>query len=164
MTFALKTIQRDKAKFLAFVAQNGGEVLEPTNEFEVLRFRSGITTSVIYRKATGQLTFTGDSLKAFTAFKSNAHWRAMPAARRSKRSGPRMQAIRKRDGDGCFYCLLPVSVDEESEEHLVSVTHGGPTHISNLFLTHRVCNSRAGHLSAPEKIKLHVEAHMKGMV
>lgn len=161
MTFALKTVQRDKEKFLAFVAQNGGEVLTPTNEFEVLRFRSGIVTSVIYRKATGALTFTGESLKAFSAFKSNAHWRAMPKVNRGKRSSPRMQAIRKRDGDRCFFCLMPVSADDESEEHLVAVTHGGPTHISNLFLAHRLCNQRAGHLSAPEKIALHVTAHLR---
>jgi hypothetical protein len=43
------------------------------------------------------------------------------------------------------------------------MTHGGPNHINNLFLTHKICNQRAGHLSAPEKIRMHVEAHMKAV-
>jgi hypothetical protein len=56
-----------------------------------------------------------------------------------------------------------VDVEDESEEHLVSITHGGPQHISNKFLAHRVCNAKAGHMSAPEKIQLHVEAHLRAV-
>lgn len=159
-SISLKSVNRDKEKFLAFISQNGGEVLIPTNEFEVLRFRSGSVTSIIYKKVTGALTFTGDALSAYTAFKEGKSWRATPKPKRAKRSSPRMQAIRKRDGDECFYCLLGVSIDDESEEHLVPVTHGGPSHISNLFLAHKLCNQRAGNLSAPEKIRMHVEAHL----
>lgn len=161
MTFSLKSLTTNQERFLAFLRANGAEVLAPTNEWEVVRFIAGDHTSVIYKTKQGTLTFTGVAFDAFSAFKCNGVWRAMPKTGRKKKSPPRMQAIRERDGGFCFFCLDPVSVEEESEEHLVAVTHGGPNHISNLFLAHRVCNARAGHLSAPEKISLHVAAHMK---
>lgn len=71
---------------------------------------------------------------------------------------PMIRALRTRDGDLCFFCQRTVSQDNESAEHLVPVTHGGPNHISNLFLAHKGCNGQAGHLSAPEKIRIHVRA------
>lgn len=164
MSFSLKSLTVKKEKFLAFLTANGAELLTPTNEWEVVRFIAGGVTSVIYKTKTGQLTFTGESLVAFNAFKSAAQWRAMPRTGNKKKSPPRLQAIRERDGGYCFFCLKPVAVEHESEEHLVAMTHGGPNHISNLFLSHKICNSAAGHLSAADKIKIHVEAHMKANI
>jgi hypothetical protein len=135
----------------------GAQVLEPTNEWEVLRFKAGSTTSIIYRHKVGGVTYSGLAKEAWEAFCSGKAWRAAPATKR-KPMKPIIAALRKRDGDLCFYCCKEVGRENESAEHLVSITHGGPNHISNLFLTHRTCNARAGHLSAPEKIKQHVYA------
>jgi hypothetical protein len=135
----------------------GAQVLEPTNEWEVLRFKAGSTTSIIYRNKVGGVTYSGLAKEAWEAFCSGKAWRAAPATKR-KPMKPIIAALRKRDGDLCFYCCKEVGRENESAEHLVSITHGGPNHISNLFLTHRTCNARAGHLSAPEKIKQHVYA------
>ena len=147
-------------KFKRFLTERGAEVLSPTNGYEVIRFRSGDTTSIIYRRSTGRLTMTGEANTAYSACRSGTSWRAIPATKRSnyKKVNTRLKAIRKRDGDLCFYCMKPVSTEDGSEEHLVNATFGGPNHISNLFLAHKTCNHDAGTLSAPEKIKIHDDA------
>jgi hypothetical protein len=159
-SFASKSLTEHQERFVEFLHARGAQVLTPTNEWEVLRFMAGDQTCVIYKTKQGRLTFTGDSYNAFMAFKSNASWRAAERTGSKKKSPPRLQAIRERDGGCCFFCLLPVSLDDESEEHLVAATHGGPNHIANLFLAHKKCNADASHLSAAEKIRIHVEAHL----
>ena len=159
-SFSLKSLTEHKERFVEFLNARGAQVLEPTNEWEVMRFMAGDQTCVIYKNKQNRLTFIGDAYNAFMAFKSCTHWRAAPRTNR-KKSPPRLQAIRERDGGCCFFCLDTVSVEDESEEHLVAVTHGGPNHIANLYLAHRKCNADAGHLSAPEKIRIHVEAHIR---
>jgi hypothetical protein len=161
MSYSLKSLTQHQERFVAFLNANGAEVLTPTNEWEVVRFNTGEGVSIIYKTARGELTFTGEASNAFNAFKKSAPWRAMPRTGKKKKSTARLQAIRERDGGFCFFCQKPVPVDEESEEHLVAMTHGGPNHISNLFLAHRICNANAGHLSAAEKIEMHVEAILK---
>jgi hypothetical protein len=156
-------ITRKGKAFRDWLSANGAQVLEPTNEWELIRFKSDTGTSVVYKDKGDRLTFTGEAFKAWEALKSGQGWRAMPATKR-KKSSTVIQSIRARDGNDCFYCLKPVSVEDESPEHLVSVTHGGPNHLSNLFLAHRDCNSRAGHLSALAKIRMHVEAHLKAVI
>jgi hypothetical protein len=163
--FSVKSLTQHQDRFIEFLKARGAQVLEPTNEWEVLRFLAGEQTCVIYRTKTGRLTFTGDSYNAFMKFKSgDGSWRAMPRTGHKKKSPPRLQAIRERDGGCCFFCLQPVSIEDESEEHLVAMTHGGPNHIANLFLAHKVCNGKAGHLTAAEKIKMHVDAHLKAVL
>ncbi|WP_420106547.1 HNH endonuclease [Herbaspirillum huttiense] len=157
-----ESLFRKKAKmFEAFLVSHGAEVLKPTNEYELMRFMANGWVQVIYRKASGQVTFAGDSREAFDAYLSGKPWRGTARPPKKKKSAPRLAAIRERDGGACFFCLEPVAVEDESEEHLVAATHGGPNHISNLFLAHKKCNAEAGHLSAPEKIALHVSAVLR---
>jgi hypothetical protein len=153
-------IRKKIPEFRAWLSSCGAQVLEPTSEWELVRFKAGNETCVIYRNKSERATFSGVSEAAWKAFSSGAAWRAAPATRRKKAS-PVTAAIRKRDGDLCFFCQQFVKAEDESVEHLVSITHGGPNHISNLFLTHKLCNARAGHLSAPEKIRVHVSACIK---
>lgn len=147
--------------FRNWLAQNGAQVLEPTNEWELLRFKAGDETAVIYTNAKGGTTFTGPAGDAWEAFKGSHSWRAAPATKRRQKSGPVIQAIRARDGDLCLFCLELVAVEDETQEHLVPITAGGPDHIANKFLAHSKCNHDAGHLSAVEKIAIHVRAHIK---
>lgn len=149
-----KQIRTKEEAFKEFLAARGAQVMVPTNEWELIRFVSGEGTSIIYTNKEGGTTFIGEAMKAWTAFKTNNTWRATPATKRIRRSSVTLQTIRKRDGDLCFYCQQPVSVADESEEHLVALTDGGPQHISNKFLAHRICNSDVGHLSAVEKIRI----------
>ena len=64
-----------------------------------------------------------------------------------------MAALISRDGEDCFFCARALGQDI-TVEHLVAIAHGGPNHISNLFLAHAACNNEAGHMSAPEKVAL----------
>lgn len=156
-----KQITKQLDTFRNWLAARGAQVLEPMSEWEIVRFKAGDETGIIYANAKGGTTFTGPANDAWAAFKGAHSWRAAPATKRRQKSAPVIQAIRARDGGYCFFCLKPVTVEDESEEHLVPITAGGPNHIANKFLAHKVCNGEAGHLSAPEKIALHVMAHMK---
>lgn len=151
-------IEKKLPQFRAWLSGCGAQVMEPTNEWELARFKSGDITSVIYRNKVGGVRFVGEAERAYHAFSHALSWRTEPASVNRKRMTPMVRSVRARDGDLCFYCQREVSRDNQSIEHLVSVAHRGPNHISNLFLAHKSCNAKAGHLSAPEKIKIHVEA------
>lgn len=157
-------IRQKQAFFVNWLVANGAQVLEPTNEWEMVRFRDGGVTSVIYRNKTDAVTFTGSARLAWEAYKTARPWRAATpkAKRQNKKDRDKyVETIRKRDGDDCFFCAQPVSDVTESVEHLVAVTHGGPNHISNMFLAHKLCNEMASHLSAVEKIQRYHEARMQ---
>lgn len=144
-----------------WLTARGASLIDTTNEWEVIRFKTSKSTAVIYRKATGGLTYTGGAKAAVDSFCKNAEWRAGPATKRAKKKAgrnPVFNTLRRRDGDLCFFCQQDVDEEVESIEHLVAVTHQGPNHISNYVLAHRVCNAQAGHLSAMEKIAIHTKA------
>jgi 5-methylcytosine-specific restriction endonuclease McrA len=147
--------------FKEYLTARGCEVLAPTNEYEVLRFRAAGRTNVVYKKARSTTkTFVGNDI--WDAMKSYAHslpWRPpgdVVARRKSLGSHKRSvlhKALVARDGDECFYCGKAMG-DDMTSEHLLSVTHGGHSRIHNLALAHEACNKEAGHLSVLEKIKL----------
>jgi hypothetical protein len=142
-----------KEAFEAWLTAVGAEVLSPTNEWELCRFRCGSGTSVVYTNKRHELKFTGQSGTAFQSFLGAKRWRAAPRTERRSKPNPTCKTLRERDGDACFYCHLPVAVEDESVEHLVSLTHNGPDHIANMALAHRDCNREAGHLALMEKIR-----------
>lgn len=147
-------------KFAKWLVANGAEVLAPTNQYELLRFRSERGVSLVYcNKARKITSVTNDARLAWYCFQGQTEWRAFPAVKR-KRGSVDEETLVQRDGEDCFFCCKPLG-DDISIEHLVSVTHGGPNHISNKFLAHKQCNADAGHLSAPEKITIHVKARME---
>ena len=145
---------RRQEMFERWLVERGAELLTPTNEWELLRFRTEKGTSIIYTNKHGHLTWMGWAAEAYLAHVGNKAWRAVPKTERRLKSSPVCQALRQRDGDACFYCHLPVEPEDESAEHLVSVTHGGPDHIANMALAHRICNQEAGHLPLMQKIAM----------
>lgn len=147
--------------FAAFLTAAGAQVLEPTNEWEQARFRTGQGVSIIYTNSSGRWSLTNEAPAAWEAYRQQKPWRGAEKTGGQIKGSVIARTLRKRDGDNCFFCSLPVSVEQESVEHLVPRTAGGPNHISNFFLAHRVCNANAGHLSAPEKIRIHVEACLR---
>ena len=146
--------------FKLWIVERGAELLVPTNEWEIVRYRGGATTSVIYVNKTGKRTFTGRAQSAWDAFKASsstyrADLREAGQAKSAYRTSVTVRTIIERDGDVCFYCGEPFSETRpRTKEHLVARTHKGPDHISNVFLSCSPCNSEAGHLSAPEKIRI----------
>lgn len=144
--------------FSDWLTRNGGEVLAPTNEWELLRFRGNTGTSIVYTNKRSDLSFTGEAGAAWEAFRKAQPWRANPAASRRRSSGSDVtqRALRERDGDLCFACGDYVTDEEASTDHLVAATSGGPSHIANYVLMHVLCNRRCGHMSAAAKIAMHV--------
>lgn len=150
------------AAFTAWLSTQGASVMKPTSEWELVRYTGEAGLSVVYTKKNGRWSFTGDSFAAWEAFcRGDNTYRATPKTKRKKKSGPMVAALRARDGDDCFYCLGHVDESNASVEHLLSVTHGGPDHISNAVLAHKLCNSKAGHKSLMEKIRIHTNAVLR---
>ncbi|WP_198024365.1 HNH endonuclease [Asaia astilbis] len=140
---------------MTFVTERGGCVLTATSVWEVARFTGPGGVCIIYRNANGDLKWNQRAADSWEAWKAGRAWRATPRTKR----GPRKRRIKyenltARDGHDCFYCGKPVSFEEFSIEHLVSLTHGGPDNLTNMAVTHRGCNATAGHLSVVEKVRL----------
>jgi hypothetical protein len=128
----------------------GAEILGPTNPYEVLRFRTSKGVGIIYTGRRGE-TWNAEAIAAREALGKGSLAPVKVTGRRRDKST--VAALIERDGDGCFFCDCALAGDL-TVEHLVAVAHGGPNHISNLFLAHAGCNQAAGHLSAPEKVAL----------
>ncbi|HEY9279507.1 MAG TPA: HNH endonuclease [Eoetvoesiella sp.] len=148
-------IRRLKPKFEQFVTDRGGEVLAPTSEWELVRFKANGLTAIIYRKATEQVTFSGGAKTAFDAFLRQKPWSAGNKTKRKKgNQSVVIQSLIRRDGRQCFYCGLETPDEDASVEHVVPLNAGGTDHMANKVLAHQLCNSEAGHLSVIQKVKL----------
>lgn len=162
MNIDARHVKDNLQRFKEFLTTRGADVLIPVSEWELARFKCGEQLGIIYTNAKGRITHYGAACEAYTAYCKGLPWRAIPATPRRKRGGrSQILELRARDGDLCFFCQMCVNLQTESEEHLVARTHGGPDNLANKFLAHRRCNELAGHLSAVEKIKLHVQAVMR---
>lgn len=145
------------AKFREWLAARGAEVLEPTSQWEAVRFRGEGVTSIIYVRKSGNCTFTGEARRAWEAYEAGDQsfrlTKRAPRLSQEKRS-PIVATLIERDGARCFYCAEPFTdALPPTREHLVPRTAGGPDHIANLFLACEPCNLEVGHASAPEKIR-----------
>lgn len=146
-------------RFADFIKAGGGELLQPTNEWELIRFRGDKGISIIYTNKIGSRTYTGQAQAAWLAFKDGRMMRFTPAPKvdrvRRERRRVLVRTLIERDGNNCFYCDCEFAAEKwPTREHLVPLTSGGPDHLSNQFLACNDCNQEAGHLSAPEKIRL----------
>lgn len=157
----MKSRKKDEVdRFKTWLTARGGEVLIATNEWEIVRFRGDGVTSIIYTNKAAKLTYTGRAQDAWTAFKKNDNSfrlakRTERTARKDRPTHPIVRTLIERDGAFCFYCADQFTETlKPTREHLVPITAGGPNHLSNLFLACEPCNVEAGHMSAPEKIRL----------
>jgi 5-methylcytosine-specific restriction endonuclease McrA len=155
----------DKAdkRFLARVTELGGEVLAPTNEWELMRFRTKFGVGVVHFNRRSIRTWNEPARQVRDHVENQCPGKLGVQKVHGRRKGKAsFNALIGRDGSDCFFCARPLD-DDITVEHLVSVAHGGPNHLSNLFLAHQACNASAGHLSAPEKIRMR-ESHLMTQV
>lgn len=138
----------------------GAEILAPTNPYEVLRFRSSKGVGVIYKGKRGE-TWNAEALAARDHLDAGAGSLAPVAIKGRRKDKATVEALLTRDGDNCLFCGKALDGDI-TVEHLVAIAHGGPNHISNLFLAHAACNQAAGHMSAPEKVALAIRNRANG--
>ena len=152
----LTQFNKKMAAFQAWLIANGSEVFPTTNTYEIARFSTPEGTGLIHRNEAGRISSWQHGAKeAYFAFIGAKPWHASGSrpARRSK-SDRVVLALIERDGSTCMYCGVPMAPAEITLEHIVPVTHGGPNHMANLALAHKLCNSTAGHLPARVKLEM----------
>lgn len=146
----------DRKRFEAWLDQKGADVLAPSNEWEVVRFKDGNGTHIVYRNKNDRLRFTGDSHAAWQSFCNGGSWSPAKRGKRNSSSTKKRHIVDlliQRDGINCFYCHYALG-DDITIEHIVPISHGGKDTIKNNALAHTDCNRLAGNLSVVEKIKL----------
>ncbi len=168
-----RDFQIDVQAFAGWLAMSGAEIGTPTNPYEVLRYRSypdGATkmmTSSIYRKDSGQVTWTGASFKHYRRFldgapligqsagKAKKALKAKPAkiVQTPSKSEVTREKLLERDGDQCWFCGRAMGADK-TIEHLVPKSAGGRNVLANYALAHRACNAHAADMPLVEKIEL----------
>lgn len=170
----LQDIEPHLDAWVDWIVEQGGEVLQPTNPYEVLRAkvphpqpafaRRGMTVVVIlYSKAGGQLTWSDFVRKAWTDFRSQRKlMEPVKAEPKPQKAATAPKKIRKpetvrerllvRDGDGCWFCGCFMPVDDVTLEHLLARAAGGTNHLSNLVLADSGCNGAAGAMSVAQKV------------
>lgn len=144
-------------RFSVWLAERGCEILKATNPYEVIRYRAGGDTHIIYRNDSNKAwKAVNGAHEAVHAFQKGTDWKA-PIKRTKRRPSlctAMYLALIERDTSDCFYCGKHVGEGEATIEHLVPCSLGGPNHISNYALAHAACNQAAGNLSVVEKVRL----------
>ena len=152
MTKASNTLEVFKTR----LAEAGAEILAPTNPYEALRFRALYGTGIVWVNKKGKQTWGAEAQMAHDHVKAQKGSLAPVTIINRGPNAKKAPTLLARDGPNCFFCGKPLDNDI-TVEHLIAIAHGGPNHISNLFLAHAECNQKAGHMSAPEKVALPLE-------
>ena len=140
-------------KFASFLIENGAKILEPTNQWEVLRYRiQGAGVVVIYKKASGALNVPSIAQEHLTCFEKGR------AIERKERPGKNHKAtlierLMERDGDECCICGKSLG-DDITVEHWVAIKAGGNNMLENLALAHKACNRAVDSKPVTEKLKI----------
>ena len=141
-------------KFENWLINNGAEIVPPTNQYEVLRFRCAHGTGVIYTGKRGYSVNGPIAEDAWRAYKSGKKWRAKNKPTMRKKPKGRKADLIRRDGLNCFFCGLEFSPHLLTIEHVVSLNVGGPDRVENMVLACEPCNFEAGTKNVMQKVKL----------
>ena len=148
---------QSKDKFITFLIESGATILDTTNEYEVVRFRTINGVSVVYTGRRG-IKFTGESEEAHKQFKKHDIWQIK--RRNQKEREALIRLISARDGMDCFYCGdLTIKGKNSSIEHLLSISHGGNNNPANLTICCRNCNEAVGNVTVFEKVLYRESVH-----
>jgi hypothetical protein len=151
MRFIIERLKIDK--FKKWLHSYGVEILPPTNDYELLRFR-GSETGVLYTSGKTSNLYTDD---AVICYLQNKKWEGgVISTGRKKNYINEKKAILKRDGKACFYCGLLMGEDI-TLEHLIPLVSGGKNTLSNMVLCHEKCNNNAGSLPISKKVNIAIK-------
>jgi len=135
-----------------WLERNGAKVLDPTNPYELLRFKNANGTGVIYNGKRG-ITITGEAEEGWKRFtRGDQHWKLVTRHRQSLKA--RKLEIAARDGMICFAHGDAKHINELTIEHLFSFAQGGTDNINNLILVCEPANQKLGNLPVAKKIEL----------
>jgi len=147
------TTKRIKS-FKNWLSAQGCEILPPTNEYELIRFRyKGGATGVVYKNATNSCysTSSQDVNEAWNCYRECREWTGRIKGT-SRGIGKSKTELLARDGNCCFYCGRALELSEMTIEHILSLIHGGNNRIENKAIACKPCNSQASHMAVVEKI------------
>ena len=144
-------------KFKKFLMNCGAQILHETTEYEVIRLRWDKGVEILYRKQSGELTWTNEMVKAYMAYRSGGRvkWKATRKKKvNRKRGGVLLQTLFNRDGSSCWFCAKPLEIEEATVEHLLNISNGGNNHINNLAVACSPCNQKARNMGITHKAAL----------
>lgn len=149
---------KELADLKRWAVAGGAEAQALTNPYELLRLRVAGGVAIVYRKETGKQTWNDLAHRLRVAMVTGLPFPdELRLVKRVKNNTEKLsvehRTLIERDGPGCFFCGEEKPGDM-TREHLVPRAHGGPNHLSNKFRACSPCNMSAGHLSAPEKIRI----------
>lgn len=154
-------------EFANWLIANGAELGRPTNIYEVIRYRAfhgkspRALTHIVYAKENGLLNYQGASRDHYIAFLAGQRMPMLGSKPKPTVENPAQQSLSakqrakliERDGDGCWFCGLPMG-DDMTIEHLVPKSAGGGNKLANYALAHGACNRAAGNKPLVEKIEM----------
>lgn len=169
--------------FSLFLRECKAHIVPTTNPYEVLRYKThdghARGTHIVYKKANGKLTYTGDSRSHYWSFmqgekldlyitqdkKSKEPPKKEPKERKPKvyrvdgkpsRTKTEVARMLERDGDLCFACKNPLG-DDVTREHLLPKSIRAGESLHNKVLMHSQCNMSLADLPLGHKIDMIIE-------
>lgn len=150
----------DVEKFKNWLQQNGAEILPPTNQWEIIRFK-GKETGVIYSSGKTSNSYAN---QAVICFLKGKYWDGFPISTGRKTTYNKYKIpLIKRDGSACFYCSELLENDI-TVEHLIPLSAGGKNILSNMVLAHKECNHKQGHKPLSEKVAYAVKYRVEKLI
>lgn len=155
----VKDWEKKKEGFVKYLQQCCVELLGTTNEWELLRFKHGNITSVIYATKKGGITWSSSGSKVWDRYRKNEAWDASPSIKRTPRikGSNRRKSVKDklidRDGNSCIYCGGIFEPGKLTIEHFLPLSNGGNNSMANLGLACEPCNQAVDSKSVVEKIK-----------
>lgn len=147
-----KNLQR----FTSFLIENGAVIKDPTNTWEILRYKiEGSGTVVIHRNSRGFINIPNDARQHLECYEAG---RAIDRRERPGKDHKKklIERLLERDGSDCCICSKPLGEDI-TIEHWVSIKDGGTNCMANLGLAHAECNRVVDSKPVSEKLRLAME-------
>lgn len=142
----------DVDKFKKWLAEQGAEIMPPTNQWELVRFK-GKEVGVLYTSGKVSNTFTAEAISCFIRGKK---WDGKPVNVGRKQSYVKEKVkLLGRDGSNCFLCNTELGTDI-TVEHLIPLVSGGKNDLSNMVLCHEACNRLLGVKPVYQKVQMAV--------
>lgn len=145
-------------QFKAWLHEQGAEVLDPTNPYELVRFRNTNGVGIVYTGKKG-ITFHGEAAIGYSKFKKGERWKLVIRKRQILHDHKRDLA--NRDGERCFAHGNPMDLRALTIEHLLSFMHGGPDNNNNLVLVCREANLLLANKPLATKIEMIIAMRAK---
>lgn len=147
--------------FKKWLHRHGAEILSPTNEYELLRFRCKVGTGIVYINKFGKTNISHEWVQnAYSCFIKNTKWSGKGVRTVARNSTSAKKHLLEKYGPICFYCGGDFDPNDLTQEHLLSALHNGPNRIENKALACANCNRRAGNLPLIDKILLRERLRM----